>query len=143
MFSLTELGWSSFFEKQAEPNTPLIPARVAEESRELYHILCEQGEFLGELSGKLRHEIESRAGMPAVGDWVLAGLRPHEERATIHRVLERKGRFSRKMAGRKTEERIVAATSTSRSWLARLTANSICGASNATSPWPGTAARNQ
>ena len=109
MFSLTELGWSSFFEKQAQPNTPLIPARVAEESRELYHILCEQGEFPAELSGKLRHEIESRAGMPAVGDWVLAGLRPHQERATIHRVLERKGRFSRKMAGRKTEERIVAA----------------------------------
>jgi len=109
VYSLTELGWSSFFEKQGEPNTPLVPARVAEENRSLYRILCEQGEFLAELSGRFRHEIVPRVGLPAVGDWVLARLQPNEERATVHRVLLRKGKFSRKIAGRKTEEQIVAA----------------------------------
>lgn len=109
MFSLTELGWSGFFEKQPKPNIPLVPARVAEENRELYRIFCGQGEFLAEVSGKLRHEITSPFALPAVGDWVLARLRPDDERATIHCVLQRKGRFLRKMAGRKTEGQIIAA----------------------------------
>src|SRR5262249_17881455 len=47
--------------------------------------------------------------LPAVGDWVIAQLRPRESRATIHHVLRRKGKFSRKIAGRKTEEQIIAA----------------------------------
>ena len=124
VYTLQELGWCEFFEKQleceaaAQPGqsqrraTSLppdcLPARVAEENRGLYRILCENGEFLGALSGKLRQQSTSgSSGLPAVGDWVLAQL--HEDRATIHRLLERKGKFSRKMAGRKTEEQIVAA----------------------------------
>lgn len=109
MFSLIELGWSSFFQKHPESNTGIVPGRVAEENRQLYRIFCEQGEFLAELSGKLRHEAVSRVDLPAVGDWVLARLRPNEDRATIYRLLQRKGKFSRKIAGRKTEEQIVAA----------------------------------
>lgn len=109
MFSLTELGWSSFFQNQLDADAALIPSRVAGENREVYRIFCEQGEFPAALSGKLRHESASRVGLPAVGDWVLARLRPGEERATIHRVLSRKSSFSRKMAGRKTEEQIIAA----------------------------------
>ena len=108
MYSLKELGWSEFFEKQIANECELIPARLAEENRELYRVFCEQGEFLAELSGKLRHEIQSRADLPAVGDWVQVQPRG-ENRATIHRVLQRKGKFSRKIAGRKTEEQIVAA----------------------------------
>jgi ribosome biogenesis GTPase len=108
VYSLKELGWSEFFEKQVASESELIPARLAEENRELYRMFSEQGEFLAELSGKLRHEIQSRADLPAVGDWVQVQPRG-ENRATIHRVLRRKGKFSRKIAGRKTEEQIVAA----------------------------------
>jgi ribosome biogenesis GTPase len=107
------LGWSEFFAQQiAEQfavDSVLVPARVAEENRELYRIFCEQGEFLAQLSGKLRHATTSRDDFPAVGDWVLAQLRLRESRATIHHVLRRKSKFARKMAGRKTEEQIVAA----------------------------------
>ena len=54
-------------------------------------------------------KLTGRADFPAVGDWVLASTRKEESRATIHRVLNRKSKFSRKIAGKKTEEQIVAA----------------------------------
>jgi ribosome biogenesis GTPase len=82
---------------------------VAEENREMYRLLSVSGEFMSEVSGKFRHEISGRADFPAVGDWVLASTRSSEGRATIHRVLNRKSKFSRKIAGKKTEEQIVAA----------------------------------
>jgi ribosome biogenesis GTPase len=112
VYSLEKIGWSSFFSsqcKETENNSELVAARVAEENREMYRLLSACGEFMGEVSGKLRHEIQSRADFPAVGDWVLASTRSGEGRATIHRVLARKSKFSRKIAGKKTEEQIVAA----------------------------------
>src|SRR5215471_6503685 len=112
VFTLQELGWCEFFALQAGQvgdESGLVPARIAEESRQLYRIFCERGEFRAELSGRLRHAIASRADLPAVGDWVLAQLRLCENRATIHRVLRRKGKFSRKIAGKRTEEQVVAA----------------------------------
>jgi len=45
--------------------------------------------------------------LPAVGDWVL--VEQHDSRSTIHSVFERRSKFSRKTAGKKTEEQIVAA----------------------------------
>jgi len=123
VFTLEELGWREFFvarethellgyhaENSGESSHPaLVPARVAEESRGWYRLYCESGEFLAELSGKLRHAADSRDRLPVVGDWVLAQLRLRENRATIHHALRRKGKFSRKAAGRKTEEQVIAA----------------------------------
>jgi ribosome biogenesis GTPase / thiamine phosphate phosphatase len=123
VFTLQELGWCEFFRAPAAQElqgcsrdqfaealgSGLVPARVAEENRGLYRLYCEPGEFLGELSGKLRHASESRADLPVVGDWVLAQLRRRESRATIQHALRRKGKFSRKAPGRKTEEQIIAA----------------------------------
>jgi len=113
VYALQELGWCEFFAQQDTQQNDgkcnVVPARVAEENRELFRLFSEHGEFFAEVSGKFRHATTSRADYPAVGDWVLAQLRPRENRATIHRVLRRKGKFSRKIAGRKTEEQIVAA----------------------------------
>jgi len=110
VYSLEKLGWSDFFSSQYEQlDLHVAPARVAEENREMYRLLSVDGEFMAEVSGKLRHEISGRADFPAVGDWVLASTRKSESRATIHRVLGRKSKFSRKIAGKKTEEQIVAA----------------------------------
>jgi ribosome biogenesis GTPase len=47
--------------------------------------------------------------LPAVGDWVALEVRPGEGRATIHAVLPRRSRFSRKVPGSVTEEQVVAA----------------------------------
>ena len=43
-----------------------------------------------------------------MGDWVVVSLRTSEKRATIHKVLPRKSKFSRKVAGVNTREQIVA-----------------------------------
>ncbi len=109
MYSLEDLGWCEFFEKQRQQkqNDELMRARVSEENRALYKIISERGERLAELRGKLRHAATSREMLPAVGDWVLAD--ESGTRATIHFVFERRSKFSRRIAGRKVEEQIVAA----------------------------------
>jgi ribosome biogenesis GTPase len=112
VYTLQDLGWSDFFSSQLselELNSETAAVRVAEENREMFRLLSPQGEFMAEVSGKFRHEVTARADFPAVGDWVLASTRKEESRATIHRVLNRKSKFSRKIAGKKTEEQIVAA----------------------------------
>jgi len=109
VYSLEDLGWCEFFEKQRQQkqNDELMRARVSEENRALYKIISERGERLAELRGKLRHAATSREMLPAVGDWVLAD--ESGTRATIHFVFERRSKFSRRIAGRKVEEQIVAA----------------------------------
>ncbi|MGH8095068.1 MAG: ribosome small subunit-dependent GTPase A [Chthoniobacterales bacterium] len=108
---MQDLGWELFFANQQteEEIRNFIPARVAEENRGSYRLYSERGELWAELSGKVRHNSLNRAGFPAVGDWVLACERVSERRATIHRVLTRRTKFSRKTPGKKTEEQIIAA----------------------------------
>ena len=64
--------------------------------------------MLSEISGKLRHEAMDGDEFPSVGDFVVVSLRISEMRATIHKVLPRKSKFSRKVAGINTVEQIVA-----------------------------------
>lgn len=106
--SLQVLGWCEFFEKQwlKKQIAGLVRARVSEENRGLYKVISENGENWAELRGKLRHEAASREMLPAVGDWVLA--EEHDSRSTIHFLFERRSKFSRKIAGKKTQEQIVA-----------------------------------
>jgi len=106
---LHELGWNSFFQQHVKAGETRRPARIVEEQRGAYRVACETGEFLAEVAGHLRHNATGRSGLPAVGDWVLIDARPPEGRATIHEVLPRKSKFSRKAAGRETKEQIVAA----------------------------------
>jgi ribosome biogenesis GTPase len=109
VYSLQDLCWSEFFEKQWQQKQMigLVRARVSEENRGLYKVISENGESWAELRGKLRHKAASREMLPAVGDWVL--VEEHGERSTIHSVFDRRSKFSRKAAGKKTEEQIVAA----------------------------------
>lgn len=96
--NLQKLGWIPFFEnsfKQIE-RPGLIPARVAREHKELYIVFSEMGELTAEVSGRYRHETQTRADFPRVGDWVAVSARPQENRATIHALLDRKSSFSRK-----------------------------------------------
>jgi ribosome biogenesis GTPase len=69
---------------------------VAREHKELYVVISEIGELTAEVSGRLRHDAQSRSDFPNVGDWVAVMPRPEEGRATIHAVLPRKSSFSRK-----------------------------------------------
>lgn len=108
---LGDLGWSpqlqSEFEQYAAQG--FVAGRVAIEHRGAYVLYTEAGELWAELSGRLVHEALGRADLPAVGDWVAARARPEEGRATIHAILPRRTRFSRKVAWVETEEQVLAA----------------------------------
>jgi ribosome biogenesis GTPase len=109
--SLQSLGWSSFFARSygSYREQGFTIGRVAIAYRNSYVLYTEQGELTAEVTGKLRHQAVGTQDFPAVGDWVVIRIIGSEEQATIHAVLPRKSKFSRKMAGGKTEEQIVAA----------------------------------
>lgn len=109
--NLSELGWNDFFQRQLDAVTgELIPARVARQDATGYQLVSERGQLLGTLTGKLRYAAASRADLPAVGDWVLVKPLANEpEKVVMHALLERRSSFSRKEAGSKTGEQILAA----------------------------------
>ncbi len=95
---LNTLGWHDFFACHFAPHRErgYIPGRVAQEHRNRYRILHQDGEISAEVSGKFRHDANGRADYPAVGDWVALAVGHNQERAIIHAVLPRRSTFSRK-----------------------------------------------
>lgn len=73
-----------------------VPARVASESRGIYIVWSSFGELTAEVSGRFRHEDSAIEGYPAVGDWVAISPRPAEGKATIHAIVPRANRFTRR-----------------------------------------------
>jgi ribosome biogenesis GTPase len=85
------------------------PARVALEHTHIYRVMLEGGEGLARVSGRLRHSALGRADYPAVGDWVAIKPTAHTGRWSIHAVMPRTSQFTRKVAGSRAEEQVVAA----------------------------------
>jgi ribosome biogenesis GTPase len=110
MHDLKTLGWDSFFESGFEPfkDAGYGVGRVALEHKGGYRLYTEEGELAAEITGRVRFEALGRADFPAVGDWVAITVQPGEAKATIHAILPRKSKFSRKTAGSVTDEQIVA-----------------------------------
>src|SRR5690242_15722457 len=108
---LKKYGWNQFFEESFEPYhlKGFSVGRVFVEHTHVYRLYTEFGELLGEVSGKLRHETSEYKDFPSVGDWVVITPRPQEGTATIHNVLPRRSKFSRKIAGNLTQEQVIAA----------------------------------
>lgn len=108
---LEALGWDAFFDEQFAPFRAdgLQPARVVLEHQHLYRVSTGERDFIARVAGRFRHRATARREYPAVGDWV--AIKPHtaDDRVTIHGVVPRRSRFSRKVAGDLTEEQIVAA----------------------------------
>jgi ribosome biogenesis GTPase len=108
---LTSLGWNEHFAQAAAAFVAdgLEPARVISEHKHAYELISAEGELTGELLGRLLRG-GARAARPAVGDWVMVERQAGErERAKIHAVLPRRTCFSRRAAGEKIEEQVVAA----------------------------------
>ncbi len=106
------LGWSPFFENQlaSSDRSCYSVGRIIEVNKNHYVLLTDDGgEVLASLAGKLQHETLSRGKLPSVGDWVCASVRAEEGRATIHRLLERHTRISRKGVGPAVDEQVLAA----------------------------------
>jgi ribosome biogenesis GTPase / thiamine phosphate phosphatase len=99
---LEDFGWTPFFARAlefADPSHHRI-GRVFLASRDIYCLYTESGEIETELSGRFRY---SETEWPVVGDWVQF----HDR--LLDRVLPRRTRFSRKQAGAKTVEQVMAA----------------------------------
>jgi ribosome biogenesis GTPase len=110
IYSLKQLGWEEFHKQKDDIfiEEGFTVARVFAEHKHIYKLFTEVGEVLAEVSGKLRYETIDEEAFPSVGDWVVISLRVEEMKATIHKVLPRKSKFSRKVAGVNTKEQIVA-----------------------------------
>ena len=108
--TLEDLGWSESFAAAFEPHARqgLVPARVIREGRGVYGVATEDGELSAAAAGRLWHG-EEGGGQPAVGDWVALRLPTlPEEPGLIRAILPRKSKFSRKAAGARTDEQVVA-----------------------------------
>lgn len=103
-------GWNDFFANHFVPyrQQGFSVARVVIECRNSYILQSDNAEISAEITGKLRYRASDRQDFPAVGDWVVIRTREKEGTATIHEILPRKSKFSRKAAGSETTEQIVA-----------------------------------
>lgn len=111
MPDLARLGWD---ERWADAWRALalgdcVPGRVALEHNHVFRVLAAEGELLAETAGRVKHRAAGRRELPAVGDWVAVRPDPAGGRAVIRGVLPRRSSFSRKAAGRQTQEQVVAA----------------------------------
>ena len=107
--ALEAFGFSGRFE--AALNELEIPSpdvgRVAAQHRHTYVVWTAGGELRVEVSPRLRKS-GVPADLPAVGDWVAIVTQPPGPPA-IDAVLDRATRFSRNVAGDRTEEQVLAA----------------------------------
>ncbi len=108
--NLYKYGLDDYFVNESLIYTNLFVARVTEQRREQYKVITEYGELNAVVSGKLAYQADSKAGFPAVGDWVMIDrVDENSGHAIIHHILSRKSVFTRKAAGTANEEQIVAA----------------------------------
>lgn len=109
--TLSSLGWdaawAALFPTHSDPS--FLPARVARAHKHACEVLTPSGALSAVCTGRLLHEAASPADLPAVGDWVVLRPRPNEPQADIHALLPRRTLFSRRAAGPRAEEQVIAA----------------------------------
>ncbi len=102
-------GCSDYFAAEAGLYKNHCIGRVVSQFKDLYKVICENGEMLAVVSGKFRYNVKTLSQYPAVGDFVVLDRNSDlEGNAVIHAVLRRKSAFVRKMAGTSNDEQIVA-----------------------------------
>lgn len=109
--NLLELGLNEGYIREASSyNESFYLGRVSVQYKDIYRIVTEEGEVLARVSGKLSYSSNSTFAYPVVGDWVLLDRTDNKNGdAIIHKVLNRKSYFSRKIAGSRYDKQIVAA----------------------------------
>jgi ribosome biogenesis GTPase / thiamine phosphate phosphatase len=86
----------------------LTLGRVAFSHRDQYRITTEAGEVSAEPSGAFWFRAAGASSMPAVGDWVAARV-VGTDQALVEAVLPRRTCFSRRAAGKREDEQVIAA----------------------------------
>ncbi len=109
--TLEELGWNEEFAVEFSPylEKKWEPARLIRDNKITYGALLGDGRELEVvMSGKVYHDAETDAELPAVGDWVALEVGGENEEHVIRARLPRQTCLSRKMSGRSTEEQVIA-----------------------------------
>lgn len=110
--TLEDLGWNAAFAEEFAPyrEKGWVPARLIRDNMITYGALLEGGDQLEvTMSGKVYHEAETDAELPAVGDWVALELGGENDETMIRARLTRQTCLSRKASGRSVEEQVIAA----------------------------------
>jgi ribosome biogenesis GTPase len=109
--TLEDYGWNDFFAGGFAPFAAegYEAGRVFLQHNRFYMLYTGAGETWAEPTGRLRYHARGAEDFPAVGDWVAVRRVAEEDKAKIHEILPRRSKFSRRAAGRETEEQIVAA----------------------------------
>lgn len=112
MPSLTDLGWNAEREQQFAPFSKkgFLPALIVQDNKISYVAYEPTSGFLEVLlSGKVWHDAETNADLPAVGDWVGIEREGDDQEAVIRVRLPRRTCFSRKIPGKGTEQQVIGA----------------------------------
>lgn len=99
---LVSLGWNDFFQTSLDsiPADGVHPARITSQGRGHYHIQIAPDQVLEAVISTALHDTSKKSGdFPTVGDWITFSKEHGQEKATIHRVLERSSLLQRKRAG--------------------------------------------
>jgi len=110
--TLADLGWNEEFAKawEAYTDSGWVPARLIRDNKITYGALTGDGvELEVVMSGKVYHDAETDADLPAVGDWVGIEVGDDNKEHVIRVRLPRQACLSRKASGRSTEEQVMAA----------------------------------
>lgn len=110
--TLSDLGWNAAFAQdwKAYDDKGWVPARLIRDNKITYGALLGDGEELEVvMSGKVYHDAETDADLPAVGDWVALEVGRENHEHMIRARLPRQSYLSRKISGRSVEEQVIAA----------------------------------
>ncbi|MDP3386275.1 MAG: ribosome small subunit-dependent GTPase A [Eubacteriales bacterium] len=106
---LKQWGLDDFVLKQISQREISFLGRIVTEGNKIYKIITKEGLITGEVAGKAVYEASGTDDFPAVGDWVLLDrLDSQSGNAIILKVLQRKSKLSRKVAGKRFDEQIIA-----------------------------------
>jgi len=105
---LAALGWDTSWNDlhlESDPSRTWRPARVTLQGRDVWRVHDGARELTVGVRGRLR---SAERSLPVAGDWVLLGGTTHHD-AVVESVLPRRTSLTRKVAGQRTEEQVVAA----------------------------------
>lgn len=110
LIDLTKWGLTDSFKNEFDAKyKQMYLGRVIFESQKIYKIITTGGEILAEVTGKYSFEALDKSDFPAVGDWVVLDRNETGSgHAIIHNLLTRKSKISRKVAGNRIDEQIIA-----------------------------------
>jgi len=107
---LKELGWDQNLSKisNEDDTNNIIPGRISTHSGKHYVVITQDGEHKAIISNSFLKSINQKSDIPTVGDWVGLEVNPEINTNHIRFVFPRKNKLSRKVAGTKSEEQIIA-----------------------------------